>query len=99
MSNSPGDMTPNHARSVRATDPVSAIESATRPTTRRSNMSAIAPATVDSSATGSIKAVCTNATLSADEVICVIDHAAPTPMIKRPRLDIRLAVQMRRNTA
>ena len=45
-------------------------------------MSAIAPATVDSSATGSIKAVCTNATLSADDVICVIDHAAPTPMIQ-----------------
>jgi hypothetical protein len=50
-------------------------------------------------ATGSIKAVCTRATMFGDEVICVIDHAAPTPMIKSPRFDRRLAVQIRRKMA
>ena len=50
-------------------------------------------------ATGSVSAVWTSATMPADELICVIAHAAPTPMIKRPRLDSRLALQMRRKTA
>lgn len=35
----------------------------------------------------------------ADDVIWVIDQAAPTPMIRSPRLDIRLAVQTRRKVA
>jgi hypothetical protein len=48
---------------------------------------------------GSISAVCTSATLSAEEVICVIAQAAPTPWIMIPRLETRLASQMRRNTA
>src|SRR5215813_14865277 len=95
----PGVMEPNHATSVRQIDPRIAIVSAARPTFRRSNISATAPAMVDRSATGNIKAVCTSATLSGDDVICVIDHAAPTPMISSPRLDNKLAVQMRRNTA
>ena len=62
-------------------------------------MSAIAPAGVETSATGSINDVWTRATISADEVICVIVQAAPTPRTKMPRLDNRLAVHMRRNTA
>ncbi len=66
---------------------------------RRSYMSAMAPAGIEISMIGSIKAVCTSATLSADEVIWVIAQAAPTPWINRPRLDTRLASQMRRNTA
>jgi hypothetical protein len=37
--------------------------------------------------------------MSADAVIWVIDQAAPTPMIKSPRLDRRLAVQILRNMA
>lgn len=49
--------------------------------------------------TGSINDVWTSATISVDEEICVIVHAAPTPRTKMPRLDNRLAVQMRRNTA
>ena len=53
----------------------------------------------ETSATGSINAVCTNAIISAEEVIRVIAQAAPTPMINRPKLDNRLAVQIRRNTA
>ena len=65
---------------------------------RRSYMSAMAPAGIEISMIGSIKAVCTSATLSADEVICVIAQAAPTPWINRPRLESRLASQMRRNT-
>lgn len=62
-------------------------------------MSAIAPAGIATSMIGSIRAVCTSATLSADEVICVIAQAAPTPLIIRPRLDNRLASQIRRNSA
>src|SRR5258708_29244844 len=58
----------------------------------------MAPAGDEISATGSISEVCTNATMSADAVISVIDHAAPTPMINRPRFDNRLAVQIRPNT-
>ena len=38
------------------------------------------------------------ATLSADAVICVIAQAAPTAWIRSPRLESRLASQMRRNT-
>ena len=59
----------------------------------------MAPAGIEISMIGSISAVCTSATLSADDVICVIAQAAPTPWINRPRLDSRLASQMRRNTA
>ena len=59
-------------------------------------MSAIAPAGIAISITGNISAVCTSATLSADEAICVIAQAAPTPWIRMPRLESRLASQMRR---
>ena len=61
-------------------------------------MSAMAPAGIEISMIGSIRAVCTSATLSADDVICVIAQAAPTPWIRRPRLESRLASQIRRNT-
>lgn len=59
-------------------------------------MSAIAPAGIEISMTGNIRAVCTSATLSADDVICVIAQAAPTLRIRAPRLASRLASQMRR---
>ena len=62
-------------------------------------MSAIAPAGVDTRATGSISDVWTSATRLVEEEICVIVQAAPTPRTKMPRLDSRLAVQIRRNTA
>src|SRR5436309_8194029 len=78
--------------------PTSEIDSETRATMRRSYMSAMAPAGIEISMIGSIKAVCTSATLSADDAICVIAHAAPTPWINSPRLDSRLASQIRRNT-
>src|SRR5215831_15359893 len=91
-SKSAGDIKPSHARSVRHTDPLRLIDRAARPTRRRLNISATAPATLDSTATGSINAVCTRATLSGEEVNCVIDQADPTPMTSRPRLDNRLAV-------
>src|SRR5208337_4941828 len=94
-----GVTTPSHARAESEIEPASAIDRATSPTIRRSNISAIAPAGVETSATGSINDVWTSATISADEEICVIVHAAPTPRTKMPRLDSRLAVQMRRNTA
>ena len=62
-------------------------------------MSAMAPAGIEISMIGSIRAVCTSATLSAAEVICVIAQAAPTLWIIRPRLESRLATQIRRNIA
>ena len=96
-SNDSGAMSLSPARIVRADAPVSAIMSATRVTMRRSYMSAMAPAGIEISMIGSIRAVCTSATLSAEAAICVIAQAAPTPWIRRPRLESRLASQMRRN--
>ena len=88
----------SQASTVSAVAPDSEIDSATMATMRRSCMSAIAPAGIEISMTGSISAVCTSATLSADDAICVIAQAAPTPWISRPRLESRLASQMRRKT-
>ena len=92
-----GVTTPSHARAESEIEPTNAIARATSPTIRRSNISAIAPAGVDTNATGSINDVWTSATISADEEICVIVHAAHT-RTKMPRLDNRLAVQIRRNS-
>jgi hypothetical protein len=94
-----GVAAPAQASAVRQRAPASAIESAITPTFLRSNISATAPAGAEISATGSINAVCTRATMSADAVIWVTDQAAPTPMIKSPRLDRRLAVRILRNMA
>ena len=88
----------SHASTASAVAPTSAIDSETSATMRRSYMSAMAPAGIEISMIGSISAVCTSATLSADDVIWVIAQAAPTPWISRPRLESRLASQMRRNT-
>ena len=88
----------NQASTASAVAPDSEIDSETSATMRRSYMSAMAPAGIEISITGSISAVCTSATLSADDVIWVIAQAAPTPWISRPRLESRLASQMRRNT-
>jgi hypothetical protein len=88
---------PSHASTASAVAPDSAIDSETSATMRRSYMSAMAPAGIEISITGSIKAVWTSATLSADDVICVMAQAAPTPWISRPRLESRLASQIRRN--
>src|ERR1700730_14378039 len=90
---------PSHAITDSAVAPESAIDSEASATMRRSYMSAMAPAGIEISMIGSISAVCTSATLSADDVICVMAQAAPTPWISSPRLDSRLASQMRRNTA
>ena len=89
---------PSHASTDSAVAPTSAIDSEISATMRRSYMSAMAPAGIEISMIGSIKAVWTSATLSADDVICVMAQAAPTPWINRPRLESRLASQMRRNT-
>ena len=91
-------MRSNQASSASAVAPDSEIESETSATMRRSYMSAMAPAGIEISITGSIRAVCTSATLSAEVAIWVIAQAAPTPWISRPRLDSRLANQIRRNT-
>jgi hypothetical protein len=93
-----GVTAPAQSSTVKAVAPTSAMTSENSDTIRRSYMSATAPAGIEISMIGSIKAVCTKATLSADAVICVIAHAAPTLWIIRPRLDSRLASQIRRNT-
>ncbi len=88
---------PSQASTVSAVAPVNATDSESSETMRRSYMSAMAPAGIAISMTGNIKAVCTSATLSADDVIWVMAQAAPTAWIRRPRLDNRLADQIRRN--
>ena len=75
----------NHASTVSPVAPTSAIASETIATMRRSCMSAIAPAGIEISMIGSIDAVYTSATLSADEGVCVIAQAAPTPWTRLPR--------------
>src|ERR1700733_4250063 len=92
-----GVIRPIHASTDSAVAPDNAIDSETSATMRRSYMSAMAPAGIEISITGSISAVCTSATLSAEDVIWVMAQAAPTPWIKRPRLESRLASQLRRN--
>src|SRR5947208_8501277 len=64
----------SHASTDNAVEPASEIDSEISATTRRSYMSAMAPAGIEISITGSISAVWTSATLSADDVICVIAH-------------------------
>src|SRR5262249_25976242 len=93
-----GVIRPSHATTVSEEAPTSEIDRATMVTTRRSCMSAMAPAGIEISMIGIISAVCTSATLSAEDAICVIAQAAPTPWINRPRLESRLASQMRRKT-
>src|ERR1700689_5545098 len=87
----------SQASTVSAVAPDSEIESETSATMRRSYMSAMAPAGIEISITGSIRAVCTSATSSAEVANWVIAQAAPTPWISRPRLDSRLANQTRRD--
>src|SRR3954452_13761578 len=69
---------PVQSSSVSMLAPTSESTSETSDTTRRSYMSATAPAGIEISMIGSISAVCTSATLSAYAVICVIAQAAPT---------------------
>src|SRR5689334_3860364 len=72
-----GVMRLSHASTVKDVAPTNEIDSATMVTMRLSCMSAMAPAGIEISMTGSISAVCTSATLSADDAICVIAQAAP----------------------
>ena len=60
-------------------------------------MSAMAPAGSVTTTSGSIIALCTSATISAELVSLVISQAAPTPRKSWPKLENRLAVQIRRN--
>ena len=79
-----GVITLSHARTESEIEPVKAIYKATIPTIRRSNMSTIAAAGVDTRATGSISDVWTSATRLVEEETCVIVQAAPTPRTKSP---------------
>ncbi len=69
---------------------------ATSITCRRPKLSAIAPAVSENSITGSAVEAWTSATMSDDEEIEVISQAAPTPWIRPPKLENRLAVQTAR---
>jgi len=57
-------------------------------------MSAMAPAGTETSMSGNISAACTSATMSADGLMRVISHAAPTPRINCPKLETRLLSQI-----
>ena len=70
---------PSQNNTESAVAPENEIVSEISATMRRSCMSAMAPAGIEINITGSISAVCTSATLSADDVICVMAQAAPTP--------------------
>jgi hypothetical protein len=63
---------------------------------RRSNISASAPAGRATNINGSIIADCTSATMLGEFDSRVISQAAPTPRISWPKLENRLAVQIRR---
>src|SRR4051794_17823606 len=65
-------------------------------TRRRSQTSAAAPARSENSMIGSELAAWTRATMSAEGAIEVISHEAPTPWMRLPKLETRLAVQMAR---
>ncbi len=67
-------------------------------TLRRSRLSAIAPAISDNNITGNVTDACTSATISADCPSEIIIHDAPTDWISPPRLETKLADQMRRKT-
>lgn len=82
---------------ARQTAPLRQIDSATSAILRRSYMSAIAPDAIAPSISGANVADWTIATRSARSVICVIAQAAPTPWISTPKLENRLAHQIRRN--
>ena len=80
-------MTPSHARAESEIEPANAIDRATSPTIRRSNISAIAPAGVDTSATGSINDVWTSATIPVDDEIFVIDrYGGADPQNEKPEV-------------
>jgi len=65
---------------------------------RRSQMSAMAPAGIDSSMIGSALAPCTSATMSEECASEVMSHAAATVWISVPMLEARLAIQMEPKT-
>ena len=65
---------------------------ATSITSRRSRLSAIAPAASDSSTIGSVTDDCTSATSAGEVVSVVIIHDAPTDWIIPPKLETMLAI-------
>src|SRR5260370_35622363 len=72
---------PSHASTESAVAPVSAIDSDTSATMRRSYMSAMAPGGIEISLIGRLNPVLTSPALSADDVHLVIPHAAPPPLL------------------
>jgi hypothetical protein len=97
-SNSHGLRMPAHAHTASATDTSSMNPCAASMTRRRSRLSAIAPATSDSSMTGNATEACTSATMSGDAAIESINQDAPTDWISPPRFDTVLASHSARNT-
>jgi hypothetical protein len=59
--------------------------------------SAIAPPINENSMIGSVVDACTSATMSTESEIEVISHAAPTPWMRLPKLEPRLASHRARN--
>jgi hypothetical protein len=95
---SQGVMMPIYAMTVRTAETASIRVCAIIITRRRSQMSAVAPDGSDSSMMGRVVDAWTNATMSAEGAIDVISHDAPTPWMRLPKFEIRLAVQMAAKT-
>ncbi|MNI51304.1 hypothetical protein D3C73_1060230 [compost metagenome] len=93
-----GVSSPSIVTAHRPTAPASAKDSAPMQTKRRSNISEMAPAGRAMSIMGAIRAVWTSATIMASSVNRLMLQAAPTPWIRMPKLDKRLADQILRNT-
>jgi len=93
-----GPTKPNHAQIESARDTESMKICAQTMTRRRSMLSAIAPATSESSMIGSEVEACTSATMSGDGAIESIIQEAPTDWIREPKLESRLAIQIERKT-
>ena len=93
-----GPIRPAQAQSASAAEMMSMKIWATTMTLRRSMLSAIAPATSESSMMGSEVEACTSATMSGDGAIESIIHDAPTDWIRLPKLESRLAIQTPRKT-
>ncbi len=96
VSSSQGVMRPCQAQSVRAMETTSMKHWADSISLRRSKLSASAPAATENSMIGSEVEACTSATMLAEGEMEAIIQAAPTDCTSPPKLEMRLAAQIRR---
>ncbi len=95
---SQGVISPDQAAAESTRDTASMKLCAASITRRRSKLSAIAPASSDSSMIGNVTEACTSATIPAESAMEVIIQDAPTDWMSPPKFDAMLANQTDRNT-